>query len=425
MTPVEAMAPQYTRRGSTADLPNKAHPGVALHRWHAYDCFSAEGKHKAFDTKESRRSFLGRVADLVERSTRDTYPAWHGRFDRGWAAAAAGRSAWKVELRTDWRLAIGWATNPALETGLALHPIRGFPYLPGSAVRGALKAAAEAELLDDVNQTPGIPAPGEGEGLPPTPPADLEAALPRAHLVRAIFGSLSSRRNTETDDGPPVPFDHLQAWLNLARAQEPVPSAWESVIAQLRQLCGEDHLGGLLSCFDAVPAPDQHDLLEVDILNPHYKAYYDDIQQGGVAGRLPSDDKDPVPLYFLTVAPNKTFEFRFTLRWPVEVVDGDDEGADDPGRQLRAALAGHSASKARQQVDAWLVRATHEWGIGAKTTAGYGYFRDKNEGREHAPSDARGPQESRRQPERTIPGAPPPGVAGGLPGKRVRPKKRL
>lgn len=95
--------------------------------------------------------------------------------------------------------------------------------------------------------------------------------------------------------------------------------------------------------FDAIPRQAK---LELDIMNPHYPRYY----QGS---EPPTDSQSPIPVYFLTVAPNT--EFRFAVGWRGPL--------DDEARRLRTLA------------QAWLINGLTELGAGAKTSAGYGYFR--------------------------------------------------
>jgi len=95
--------------------------------------------------------------------------------------------------------------------------------------------------------------------------------------------------------------------------------------------------------FDAVPA--RLPKLELDIMNPHYPKYY----QGQ---EPPTDWQSPVPVYFLTVAPNA--EFRFAVGW-------------------RGTL-NNDTRRLRDLAKDWLTKGLTELGAGAKTSAGYGYF---------------------------------------------------
>jgi len=92
--------------------------------------------------------------------------------------------------------------------------------------------------------------------------------------------------------------------------------------------------------FDAIPAGKP--TLELDVMNPHFPKYYS-------GEEFPTDWQNPIPVYFLTVAPGT--EFRFAVGW---------RGT------LDAAL--------RDKAVKWLKAGLTNLGAGAKTSAGYGYF---------------------------------------------------
>lgn len=120
-----------------------------------------------------------------------------------------------------------------------------------------------------------------------------------------------------------------------------------SVIAcQFRYLLGTTGRAGQAIFFDAIPA--SKPTLELDVMNPHYPDYY----REGKGAVPPTDWQSPVPVYFLTVAPGT--EFRFAVGWR-GVVDDEARGLRDMARE-------------------WLVNGLAHLGVGAKTSAGYGYF---------------------------------------------------
>lgn len=100
-----------------------------------------------------------------------------------------------------------------------------------------------------------------------------------------------------------------------------------------------DSQRGEVLFFDAVPvsAP----TLEIDIMNPHYQPYYTK-----PAENPPGDWYSPNPITFLTVAPGSVFFFGLASK-------------------NKAAL---------EKAESWLKSGLSELGIGAKTSAGYGYF---------------------------------------------------
>jgi CRISPR-associated protein Cmr6 len=78
------------------------------------------------------------------------------QFDTKYALAVYNRqksmlqslksSGWHVEFfeaTTDSRLIIGLGGTSVIETGMTLHPLYGFPYLPGSGLKGLARAFAE------------------------------------------------------------------------------------------------------------------------------------------------------------------------------------------------------------------------------------------------------------------------------------------
>lgn len=109
---------------------------------------------------------------------------------------------------------------------------------------------------------------------------------------------------------------------------------------------GTQEESGAVVFFDTIPlAPPR---MKLDVMNPHYGEYYMD-----KTGRTPPADwLSPVPVYFLTVEAGSQFLFALGPR-----------RRNHPEDQA-------CVSKAM----AWLKEALREMGVGAKTTAGYGYM---------------------------------------------------
>lgn len=105
------------------------------------------------------------------------------------------------------------------------------------------------------------------------------------------------------------------------------------------------HFGmGKVIVFDAIPG--SWPRLQVDIINPHYPEYYRD----GTRRVQPSDDQQPVPVNFVTVAAGQRFEFALAPAFP----DADRSTVD---------LAFDILRDAAQTI-----------ALGAKTAVGYGVF---------------------------------------------------
>lgn len=57
--------------------------------------------------------------------------------------ASDGRATRFLDLETEGRLVAGLGYDSPMEVGLSLHPLHGFPYLPGSSVKGVARTYAE------------------------------------------------------------------------------------------------------------------------------------------------------------------------------------------------------------------------------------------------------------------------------------------
>ncbi len=113
--------------------------------------------------------------------------------------------------------------------------------------------------------------------------------------------------------------------------------------ALIRRIFGSQEVSGTVVFFDALPQSGRF-VLALDIINPHYPRYYDKQQP-------PTNDQRTNPFTFLTVT-DTVFVFALATRRPVQA-----EARDD-------------VMHAQQ----WLQEALQEYGVGGKTSSGYGYF---------------------------------------------------
>ena len=111
----------------------------------------------------------------------------------------------------------------------------------------------------------------------------------------------------------------------------------------VKRIFGTQDASGSVIFFDAMPVNDAIEI-KLDIMNAHYPKYYGE-------KRLPTNTQDPNPVTFLTVT-NTTFTFALAPRRPHNTKDVEDV----------------------ELVKGWLQKALHEYGIGGKTSAGYGYL---------------------------------------------------
>lgn len=182
-----------------------------------------------------------------------------------------------VPAETDWRFVSGLGNSHPFEAGFIWHRILGAPYLPGSSVKGLIRAWAD-------------PWSGWGDST-------------RWEEIKRLFG------DTDTDGV------------------------------------------GSIVVFDALPRTVPR--LEVDIMNPHYGPYYQDPKRNP-----PADYYSPVPIFFLTVAPNEKFCFSIAPR----------PRAYQPCEEKAKEM---DLDKSVE----FLTEALSTLGAGGKTAVGYGVFR--------------------------------------------------
>lgn len=110
-----------------------------------------------------------------------------------------------------------------------------------------------------------------------------------------------------------------------------------------KAIFGTQNSAGKIIFFDAVPI--EAPKLEPDIMNNHHQEYYN----GQTA--YPAPYQNPVPIYFLTLGKSTKFDF---------AIAGQDNTPE--------------TKKLVSQADTWLKAGLSEFGVGAKTSAGYGYM---------------------------------------------------
>lgn len=126
--------------------------------------------------------------------------------------------------------------------------------------------------------------------------------------------------------------------------------------SEIKRIFGSQDEAGSVLFFDAMPLNGKVEFV-VDIMNPHYPEYYNSLKSSKTTP--PTNDQQPNPITFLTVA-NTTFTFALAPRNP-----NDDQ---------------HKADV--ELVKGWLQEALQKYGVGGKTSAGYGYFKEIRDGQE-------------------------------------------
>jgi CRISPR type III-B/RAMP module RAMP protein Cmr6 len=118
--------------------------------------------------------------------------------------------------------------------------------------------------------------------------------------------------------------------------------------SEIKRIFGSQDEAGSILFFDAMPLNGKVEFV-VDIMNPHYPEYYNSLKNNKTTP--PTNEQQPNPITFLTVA-NTTFTFALAPRNP-----NDDQHKTDV-----------------ELVKGWLQEALQKYGVGGKTSAGYGYF---------------------------------------------------
>jgi CRISPR type III-B/RAMP module RAMP protein Cmr6 len=118
----------------------------------------------------------------------------------------------------------------------------------------------------------------------------------------------------------------------------------------IQRIFGMQKQAGTVLFFDALPTNGEAAFV-VDIMNPHYPEYYRTLQSKTITP--PTNDQSPNPIAFLAVM-NTTFTFALAARDPNNQRHKDDV----------------------ELVREWLQKALQKYGVGGKTSAGYGYFRE-------------------------------------------------
>ncbi len=120
-----------------------------------------------------------------------------------------------MDFSIDWRLVIGLGNESVYETSMTLHHVYGFPYIPGSSVKGVV----------------------------------------RSWIITELFGEI------EDDDGKRI--------LDFKNAEQRALN-----VEGFRNIFGNTEVSGKIRFFDAFPitAPK----IDTDIMNPHFGEYYGD-----------------------------------------------------------------------------------------------------------------------------------------------------
>ena len=285
----EYYIPGFSREAWQSCLETHVHPGLALYRF-----FEKSEKDKAIKRIEGLMPDKEGLNLAVKRQREQI--------------SSLKSSGYEVLMWTQTsseRLVCGLGLPSLAENGIFMDRVWGFPYIPGSALKGIAQDQALMELTDFADG-------GKRR----------EAKRLNKDFV-AIFGAQSAE-----------PGERLDRHWMAAR--------------------------GHVIFIDAFIAPNTKNPFDLDIVNPHYGAYY-----SNKGKEPPADYLSPIPNLFLVLRKKIRFFFAVAATnadFTIKDRDGNDIKVECDAKRLCDMAAG------------WLQSALVNLGVGGKTSVGYGYF---------------------------------------------------
>ncbi len=241
-----------------------------------------------------------------------------------------------IYARQQSRLMVNMSGGVMENAGICLDRT-GMPYIPGSAVKGCARRMAIQELYED-----------RCSGK------DIKELANKLVKIATIFGwgeqDWSNEKNTnkllKSDFTYAVGLDKLIDVFNLS-CNELVSRKILSANPKTFKDFGA--FSGRVSFLPAYPVdiniPNTLGKLELDVITCHHQDYYSGNKEDA------TDDEDPNPVKFPAVAEGHIFGFAL-----IKIRECSQEDIEQAGR--------------------WLLDGLINFGIGAKTAAGYGWFQD-------------------------------------------------
>lgn len=218
----------------------------------------------------------------------------------------------ELKFKPEWRLTLGLGGASVFDTDITLHHIYGVPYIPASSIKGVVRSYIIENAFDN------------------------DEAL--AILCQKFCDAFGCSKK------------HL-----IYKKEWDKPQEKESYYGKQEPKKGDRQ--GKITFFDALPMNSEDIEISMDIMNVHYKDYYDSKKDKDTKKYVekdmkpPADWSNPTIINFLTV---KKTTFQFLL-------------ASKDSSLTDLKIKGKS-------IDIWLTDALQNHGIGAKTAVGYGYM---------------------------------------------------
>lgn len=246
-----------------------------------------------FDETKRSRWLRNTLEHFMGKFVRDICDAHKKR----WLAMTEQSARFQLELRG--RMVVGLGGKNPLEFGITLDKLTGLPYIPGSALKG----------------------------------------LARSYALLTIYADAKNR-------GIEEPLDKFEEKIIQGEYQS------ELSVQHFYDAFGTTENAGGCIFYDAIlslkKADDEQPIFVVDVMTPHFGAYYTDTSHR----TAPDDSLSPTPILYISVREGLRFAFAVGMRRGFKNVD------------------------ACEQAIKWLQGGLAEMGIGAKTAQGYGVFKD-------------------------------------------------
>lgn len=175
---------------------------------------------------------IAEVIELTSKHWSDTVHAqFYKRAFQRWQAWVHTRAS-HCEAKVAGRLQLGSGSPTVFETQVLLHPVHGMPYLPGSTLKGALRAHLDARIKA---RSPALPAAGDVD-------AEKENAATLAQMMSTLFGE-------QCNDGPgnAGALTILDAWW--------IPGSGKPLVREVETPHHSDYYAGRTSVASAFDSP--------------------------------------------------------------------------------------------------------------------------------------------------------------------------
>jgi len=236
---------------------------------------------------------------------------------------------------TSSRLIIGLGGTSPLETSITLHHTFGIPYIPATALKGVCRMVAFWKIFEFIKEEI---------------KEEKEIEKYVKSLQNKFYGSLQKEKIEVSHE------DDKEKKIILGEKAK-------KEFLKYQLLFGAQDFKALLLFLDSYPDfgnIKDAKIFDLDIINVHYPEYY-----GG--GNVAGDWENPRPIFFLTITPGVPFLITVLFdQYRFEKLKGNEE--------FEKIISSIDFSPERLKVEEIIKEALEEFGVGAKTSLGYGVF---------------------------------------------------